>query len=99
MFSFSGCRVINALGGYSKVRAEAQEAASRGCAGIIAAAFNTNNALSDEEDRLTKVPETIDEFNEWATALPITMEEDYNKALPYIYYDEDGDAKVKDKQN
>ena len=92
VFSFSGCLIKKEVNEY---REQMIESADKARAAIIAGAFNTNNILVDEEKKLTQLPETLDDFNLFATEVPISMEKDeYKNALPYIELDESGEAYV-----
>lgn len=92
VFSFSGCLKKKEVNEY---REQIMESADKARAAIIAGAFNTNNVFVDEEKKLTQLPETLDDFNLFATAVPISMEKDeYENALPYIEFDEEGKAYV-----
>ena len=81
-----------AIPNYLSVRAEAETAASRGNAAIIAGAINTHNALG-KNTAITACPDSVTAFNT-ASDVDITMAEaDYDTAAALITF-VDGAATV-----
>ncbi len=90
--SFASCAIFRATSEYKEVRDQTVTALNRGNAAVIVSATNTHNVLCDDDKKILAFPETIDEYTEMNTSIPVTMEnEDYQNALPFIAYDEDED--------